>query len=187
MTGNLIPIALVGGGVAYVLSRGSGVAVQPGPNPYGGGYYDPYLDDSGQAAFNIDGRLTDPDARQKLDLLNLALEKGYSAMSNAAKVTAADQMNSRLNLDPPLKGNESWEQVARIAGGAVGAAGCSAIAGIGAAIAPLCAMAGSYLGVQLENWMQSELPGLKEWVSGNLGAVVDTIGDKISDWFHDIF
>jgi hypothetical protein len=153
----------------------------------GGGYYDPWLDNSGQAGFNVDGRLADPDARQKLDLLNLALEKGYTAMSAAAKSAAADQINQRLELDPPLRGNETWETVARVAGGAIGGVACNAIPGIGTAVSPLCAMAGAYLGVKLEDWMASELPGLKSWVSENLGDVVDSIGDKLSEWWNDIF
>lgn len=201
----LIPIAIAGGGVAYLLSK-QGAVTAPGATAYqtptggatmgnivngipngGGGYYDPYLDDSGQAGFNIDGRLTDPDARQKLDLLNTAMEAAYSKMSAAAKSAAADQMNSSLNLDPPLRGNESWETVARVSAGAAGTAACNAYAGIGTAIAPLCGMAAAYLGVKLENWMETEVPGLQSWISDNVGAVIDHIGDALSDAYHSIF
>lgn len=203
---NPIPTAVLIGGGLYVLSRGAaGPALMPGdvgfrdPRygatmgdiangvPNGGYTYDPYLDDAGQAGFNVDGRLTDPDARQKLDLLNVAMQKAYGAMSGAAKSAAADQLNTKLALDPPLRGNESWDQISSIAGAAVGGVACNAIPGIGTAASPLCAMAGSYLGVQLEQWMQTEVPGLQSWVSDNLGAVVDTIGDKLSEWWNDIF
>lgn len=202
----LIPVAIVGGGIAYVATRGNSSSIAPGDTRYqsgrggstlgdimngvpggGGGSYDPWLDDSGQSAFNQDGRLADPDARVKLDLLNVSLQKAYAGMSNAAKATAADKMNQALNLDPPLKGNEDWATVARVAGGAAGGAACNAIPGIGTAVTPLCAMAGSYLGVQLENWMSTNLGGLQSWISDNLGHVVDVIGDEISDWFHGLF
>lgn len=201
----LIPVAIAGGGLAYVLSRQDGAHPPPGSSAYltsrsgatlndiasgipgGGGGYDPYLDDRGQAGFNVDGRLADPDARPKLDLLNQGLQKAYAGMSQAAKSTAADKMNSALNLNPPLTGNESWDQVARIAGGATGGIACNAIPGIGTAVSPLCAMAGSYLGVQLEQWMGTDLAGLQGWVSDNLGAVVDAVGNQIEQWFHDLF
>lgn len=207
MPDNLLPVALVGGGIAYMLVKGENAAVpQPGDANYvspwygstladglagmppgGGGFYNPFLDNMGQAGFNVGGRLADPDARQKLDLLNVATEKAYAAMSQAAKTTAADKVNKELQLDPPLRGTESWEQLARIIGGATGGAGCNAIPGIGTAISPVCAMAGAYLGVKLEAWMSSELGDLKGWVTQNLGEVIDTIQDKLSEWWNDLF
>ena len=206
MSDVIVPAVIVGGAV-YVLAKGMGTPTAPGDVAYqspnygstldditagipngGGGSTAPGIDNGGQAGFNIpDGRLADPDAAQKLDLLNSALQKAYSGMSSAAKQSAADNLNTQLHLDPPLKGNETWETVARVAGGAGGALACNAIPGIGTAASPLCAMAGAYLGVKLENWMQTELPGLQSWVSDNLGSVVNSIGDQISDWFHDIF
>lgn len=205
MTDILVP-AIIGGVGVYVLAKQSGPPLPPGATAYqtpswgsttndimggippgGGGYYDPYFDNSGQAAFNIDGRFTDPDARQKLDLLNQGMQTAYAGMSAAAKAAAADQMNQKLNLDPPLRGNETWETVARVAGGAVGAVACNAIPGVGTAVSPLCAMAGAYLGVELEQWMATELPGLQSWVSDNIGGAISAVGDQISDWWHEIF
>lgn len=202
----LIPVALVGGGIAYVLAKQEGVAMPPGCTQYatgtgastfndlvngvpcgGGGYYDPWLDNGGQAGFNLDGRLSDPDARQKIDLLQLGLQKSYDAMDGAARATAADQMNKSLNLDPPLRGNEDWQTVARVAGSVGGGVACNAIPGVGTAVSPLCAMAGAYLGVKLEDWMATELGGLQSWVSDNLGAIADAIGDQVTSWFNDIF
>lgn len=200
----IVPALFVGGAV-YVLSRPSGPVLQPGDIGYrdprsgatigdisngvpDGNYSnDPWLSDGGQSGFNLDGRLADPAARQKLDLLNAAMGKAYEGLSSAAKSSAADQLNTQLNLDPPLRGNETWDTVARIAGGAAASAGCDAIPGIGAAVSPLCAMAGAYLGVQLEQWMASELPGLQSWVNDNLGGVVGAISDQLSDWWHSIF
>jgi hypothetical protein len=201
-----LPAAVLVGGGLYVLAKsGNGQFFPPGPTGYqtprpgatsqdivngipNGDYsYDPYLDDSGQSAFNIDGRLVDPSARPKLDLLDSAMQYAYGQMSAAAKAKAADELNQKLNLDPPLRGNEDWQTIARAAGGAIGGVACNAIPGIGTAATPLCAMAGSYLGVQLEQWMQTEMPGLESWVSENVGNVVSSIGDKISDWLHDLF
>lgn len=202
----LLPTAIAVGAGVYVLSKIGGAP--PGPPgdisyrdprygstlgnivngvPNGGYTYDPFLDDAGQAAFNIDGRLADPDARQKLDLLQLAMQKAYSGMDSVARAAAANQLNEKLDLDPPLRGNESWEQVSRIVGGVGGTAICNIIPGIGTAISPLCGMAGAYLGVELEQWMASEVPGLQQWVNDNVGGVIDTIGDKLSEWWNDIF
>ena len=201
----LIPVAIAGGGIAYILAKQDGIPQLPGCTQYqtgtgastindlangvpcgGGGYYSPLTDNSGQAGFSPYGGIkADPDARQKLDLLNQAMEAGYSKMNSAAKSAAADQLNQQLALDPPLKGNEDWQTVSRVAGGAAGAVGCTAV-GLGSA-APLCSMAGAYLGVKLEDWMASELPGLKSWVSDNVGAVIDAIGDQLTEWWNDIF
>jgi hypothetical protein len=205
MTDILVP-AVIGGVGVYILAKQSGPPLPPGSSVYGtptygstmgdivngvpnggGGYYDPFLDPSGQAAFNIDGRSADPDARQKLDLLNAAMQGAYNGMSAAGKASAADQLNQKLNLDPPLRGNETWDTVARVAGGAAAAAGCNAIPGIGTAVSPLCAMAGAYLGVKLEQWMSTNLGDLGSWVSDNVSSAVHAIGDQVSDWFHDIF
>jgi hypothetical protein len=203
MTDLLIP-AIAAGGV-YLLATQTGVFQPAGDtayrdprygattgdilqgNPNGGYSYDPWLDDGGQSAFNIDGRLLDPDARQKLDLLHLAMNKTFDSLSSAGKMAAADKLNQTLQLDPPLRGNETWEQVSRVAGSAVGGVACNAIPGIGTAASPLCAMAGAYLGVELEHWMATEMPGLQSWITENIGGVISSIGDQIEDWFHDIF
>lgn len=200
-----LPLAIAVGGGVYILSKTTGIFGPPGPVGYqtprpgatngdiangipGGDYsYDPYLDDAGQSGFNVDGRLNDPTARQKLDLLDSSLQYAYAQMSAAGKSAAADKLNQSLNLDPPLRGNEDWQTVSRIAGGAVGGVACNAIPGIGTAASPLCAMAGAYLGVQLESWMATELPGLQSWVSENVGNVVSAVGDQLSDWWHSIF
>ena len=206
MSNPIVP-AVVIGGVVYIATKPAGPPEGPGDTAYGasrdgattgditagapnggGGYgYGSTVDDSGQGAFNTGGRPVDPDVRQKVDLLNVAMEKAYSGMSSAAKSAAADTLNRNLNLDPPMTGNETWDQVARIAGGAVAAAGCSAIPGIGVAAAPLCSMAGAYLGVKLEQWIQSPLKDLGNWIEDNVGGAIDAVGDALSDAWNSVF
>lgn len=203
MSDILVPVAIAGGAY-FVLSRQGGPVGPPGNVAYGSPIqgatlgdglsipngqsgYDPYLDNSGQTAFNIDGRSNDPDAMRKVDLLDSAMQSAYNKMDAAGKSAAVDRLNQSLNLDPPLRGNESWEQIARVSGGAVGGLACNAIPGVGTVASPLCAMAGAYLGVKLEDWMGANLGDLEGWVSQNVSAVVSQIEDTVSGWLHDIF
>lgn len=200
----LIPV-VVGGGIVYVLAKQSGPPMYPGDTAYqsprpgatlgdiasgipgGNGGASDYLNDGGQSAFNIDGRSNDPNAQAKLDLAQQAMKLAFDKLDAAGKSAAADKINQALDLNPPLKGNETWETVARVAGGAGGTALCNLIPGVGAVASPLCAMAGAYLGVQLEQWMSANMGDLQSWVSDNLGQVINNIGDDISDWFHSLF
>jgi hypothetical protein len=164
----------------------SGTASQNGSMPVSS-----YLDDSGQSSFSgSGGTSSDPDATSKLMLLQNAAQQSFNGMSQAAKTQAAQIMNQQLNLHPPLTGNETWEQVARIAGGAVGTGVCSIIPGVGVAIAPLCGMALAYLGVKLEDWLQGALPDLENWVSNNIlspvESVIGTVGDSAEDAYNAV-
>ena len=84
--------------------------------------------------------------------LTMELKGQYDKLTSSAKKAGADILNAELKLSPPLKGDESFKVVASrtgaAAGGAVGAAACAAT-GYGAAAAPLCAMAGAYIGKKL--------------------------------------
>lgn len=205
----MLPPAIVIGGVAggvYLLSRQNATALPPGPTSYNspsagstynniltgssdgaGGYYDPTVSDAGQAAYNTDGRLADPDARAKLDALDSAMQSAYNGMAAGAKSAAADQLNQSLSLSPPLTGNETWEQVARVAGGAAGVAGCNLIPGIGTAVSPLCGLAGAYLGVKLEDWMATALPDIQSWVTQSFPNAVQSVVDDVGNWFQNLF
>lgn len=192
--GPLIPAVIVGG-VAYELAQNASAATPPGRTSYAtdgpNGYsHDPALDNGGQAGFNYDGRSIDPDAGHKLDMLSSAMEQTYNNMSQTAKSAAAGQLNQSLGLNPPLKGDETWETVAKVAGSAGGAAACSLIPGVGVAVAPLCAMAGAYLGVKLEEWMSTALPDLKNWVSDNIvsnvGSAVSAVAGYVEDGVDEV-
>lgn len=175
--------AVIIGGVAYELVHRDVPVVPPLPLP---GYSSSdYLSDSGQATWG--GHLDDPDAQPKLDLLQQSAQAAFTAMDAVGRQAAADQLNNTLNPppDPPLNGNDSWETVARVAGGAGGAAACS-VTGVGAAVAPLCAMAGAYLGVKLEDWMQQEMPALRSWANGAISSVEDAVKD-VGGWLNNIF
>lgn len=203
--------AVVIGGVAYSLTRKDMPVPLPGSPGYlgpnygstigqiatgndaGSGYsYDQYIDNYGQSQFG-DTQL-DPDIRPKLDLLSATAEAAYNKMDTAGRSAAANQLNQSLDIQPPLNGSDSWQTVARVAGGAGGAAVCNAIPGIGTAASPLCAIAGAYLGVKLEDWISQEMPALGSWVSANFsaaaGAIASTAQDVVKDvggWLNDLF
>jgi len=86
---------------------------------------------------------------QRAQELEQGLRDKYDELASEAKKKGAEVLNETLKLNPPLKGNESYKQVSSrvgaVAGGAAGAAVCSAT-GVGAAAAPLCGIAGAYLG-----------------------------------------
>lgn len=149
------PIRWPGGNASTgTLGRGSGQPI-PGWDPQTG-FYDN----------------APPGAQQAIDSMLSQAQAAYEVMSPAARAAAADEMNQALELDPPLNGNETWETIARVAGGAAAAGACNAIPGIGTAASPLCAIAGAYLGVKLEEWLSKAVPD----------AVDATIG-----WFRGFF
>lgn len=205
--GPIIPAVIIGG-IAYELAQNV-QGVPPGQTQYGspiggatgndrltgagsgGGYsYDPLLDNGDQGGFNYDGRYNDPDASHKIDILNAAMEQTYANMSQGAKTAAAGALNQQLQLNPPLNGNETWQTVAKVAGGAAAGAACNLIPGVGTAASPLCAMAGAYLGVKLEEWMSAELPALKDWVADNIvsnvGDAVNAVGGYVKDGVDEV-
>jgi hypothetical protein len=205
MGGALLPTVVIGGVTYYLVTQDN----KPVPLPGQPGYVQPnygsttgqimtggagqgytgsdsdYLYNGGQSGFA--GVANDPYVQQKIDLLAEAAEASYRAMDAAGRNAAANQLNQKLDLNPPLDGNDSWETVARVAGGAGGAAVCNAIPGVGTAASPLCAIAGSYLGVKLEDWISSEMPALKAWVNDNVVGGVRDVIDDIGDWLSDLF
>jgi hypothetical protein len=208
--GDLLIPAVVIGGVTYVAMGKSDAGGPPvgypiispnsgsplgNPGQLGPGYgYDYGLDNGGQAGFgNVGGRPVQPDLQAKIDLMmNVAARQAYGAMTGAARMAAADQLNKELQLDPPLRGNETWDDIARVAGGAVGGAACTAFGA--ASVAPLCAIAGAYLGVKLEDWVASGWDQLERWmgdnIAGGIGDAADWVRDKIGDaagWISDLF
>jgi hypothetical protein len=88
--------------------------------------------------------------QMETELIAGAKEK-FDQLSSDAKKTGAAILNDELKLNPPLKGDESFKEVSArvgaVAGGAAGAAACGAVS-FGAA-APLCGIAGAYLGQKL--------------------------------------
>lgn len=89
-------------------------------------------------------------------------------LSAEAKKKGAEALNKELKLNPPLTGNEKAKDIVAIASAAAAAAGCGAIPGVGAAVAPLCAIAGAYLGkkgyeLAAEAWARIEDDVREAW------------------------
>lgn len=128
----------------------------------------------------------------KLDEIRRYGEAAYQKLSDEAKAKAAKELSDGLNLDPPLTGDESWEDVAKIAGGAAGLA-FSPLPG-GAVWGPIV---GAYLGVKLEElasknvdeikaWFGARWDGIEGWVKGAAGDIEDAAKDVI-DYFGGWF
>jgi hypothetical protein len=208
MSDVLLPVVVIGGTV-YTLSKlpSSGTVTNGGQTCYvapiggstmndvtrsagcnGGGYtYNGCLDDSqyGAASFRAQGGTScDPQQQQKIDMLNTAMESRYNNMDSVARALAAKELNDQLGTK--LTGNETWQQVGAIVGGVAGTAACSYV-GLEAFAGALCAMAGSYLGVKLEDWISTGLDDLSSWISDNLGINVDNGGDGVIGWLKGLF
>lgn len=187
MSDMLIPAVIAVGGGVYVLATQA--PTSPIPYPVAGGTtYVPPTNIANSLGLS---QVSDPGTAAKVDALLQAGEAKFNAMSDAERAQAANYLNQQLNIQPPMSGNETWQQVASIAGGATGGAVCSMIPGIGTAASPLCAMAGAYLGVSLESWLAGSLDSIKSWINQNVpGVVTDWIDQaeaSLSDWFHSIF
>lgn len=199
----IIPVVVIGG-VAYELTRKDGPILPPGSTGYvqpnygsttgqivtgtagqSGYSWSDFLANGGQAQFG-DTPL-DPDIQQKADLLQQAAKAAYDKMDYAARSAAAASLNQTLGLtgtSKALNGNDTWKTVASIAGGAAASAGCAAV-GLAAA-APLCAIAGSYLGVKMEDWIAQPLGDAYNWVSSNISDIGSSIADAVSGAASDI-
>jgi hypothetical protein len=135
----------------------------------------------------------DAELQKKLDYINQYGQAAYENMDAAAKQKGAAILNDQLKLDPPLKGDESWETVAKIAGGAAGTAALGWLPG-GAIVGP---MVGAYLGVKIEEllsknvdeiktWFSSRWSSIESWVKGVGGDVADVAEDAydfVAGWF----
>ncbi len=127
----------------------------------------------------------DPALQQKLDVVQQAAQEKFNSMSSAAKTEAAQYLNKELNIQPPLKGDETWEVISKAVGSAAGAAG-GTIAGTkicGPSCGKVGAMAGAYLGEKAGEWLHKELPELKDWLKTKLGNA----WGEIEDFFSNVF
>lgn len=135
----------------------------------------------------------DPALQQKLDEINSYGEAAYNNLDDGAKRAGAKALSDQLKLDPPLKGDESWDDIAKVAGGAAGAAALGWIPG-GQIIGP---MVGAYLGVKLEEligknvddikaWFKTRWTDIEGWVKGAANDVEDAVSDTI-DYFGGWF
>jgi hypothetical protein len=120
----------------------------------------------------------DNEFQQKVDLLEKYMEKNYNDMTAVAKSEALAVLNAELKLDPPLKSSDDWATIARVSGGAAAAAGCAAT-GLGTTIAPLCAMAGAWLGAKFHDLIAKNYDELKDYCSDKWGA--------ITGFAHDVY
>lgn len=111
-------------------------------------------------------------ATKQLELAEARARAEYTKLSATAKKKAAAELSDKLNLSPPLTGDESWEQLTKKAGSAIGVAACGAIPG-GAIATPLCAIVGAYFGAKLADWMADA------WDS--IASAADKAIDKTKD------
>lgn len=132
----------------------------------------------------------DSEAQAKLDAIAAYGKAAYDQMSADAKKAGAKALSDQLHLDPPLKGDETWETIAKISGGAAGVAAFGWLPG-GAVWGPIV---GSYLGVKLEEllskntdeiegWFKSKWAGIEGWVKGE----VNDAENAVSHFFSSIF
>lgn len=178
----ILPAMLVVGGGIYVLQTQAPPSMLP-PVTVPGGPTNQVIPPNN---LGLDPN-AQPGSAAKVDALLSAAEAKFSSMSDDAKVQAAQEMNQQLNLQPPLTGRETWQQVASIAGGAAGSAACAAVLpGIGMAAGPLCAIAGSYLGVSLESWLASSLDDVQNWINQNIPGAVGHVVDDVKNWLDSI-
>lgn len=109
----------------------------------------------------------------------------YAALGGEAKTKGAKALSDKLHITPPLKGTESWDEMAKAAGAAAGAAACSAI-GIGITVAPLCSIAGAYFGEKLEDWLADEYGKVKSAAASTYQDVKAKVSDLAGDAYHEI-
>src|SRR5262249_28159988 len=136
MSSPLVPVIIVGGAV-YVLAGQAPAGLPPvgtGQAPASSSNVPPPYRPMGPAS------QAQPGDSAKIDAAMAAMAAKYeNQLTDQEKQQAAQQLNSSLNLDPPLNGNETWAQVASVVGGAVG----------GVYGGPVGAMVGAYLGTTL--------------------------------------
>ena len=124
-------------------------------------------------------------AKKALEDAHKKAKAEYDKLSAAAKKAGAAKLSEELGIKPPLTGNESWEQVGKIAGGAAGGAACGAIPGAQAA-APLCAMAGAYLGKKLSVLIGEQWDKVDDWIEDKWDDAADAVTDAVGDAYDTI-
>jgi len=134
----------------------------------------------------------DPQIQAKLDEIDKYGKAAYNQLSAEAKKEGAKALSESLGIDPPLKGDETWETIASVAGSAAGAAVGAYIGGpIGA---KLGAIVGAYLGVKLEELISKDLDKIGDWFKSKWSDIENWVGDEASDaanavgnWLGSIF
>lgn len=174
-------VAQSGAGKAPAIAGGANYVPSPhsAPNPYAG----------------ISGAISNG-VGEKLDTIEQYAKAVYPKLTAEAKKKGAQALNNALHLDPPIKEDASWSEIAAAVGGAAGAAAGAYLGGpIGAKIG---AIVGAYLGVKLEEFLSKHVDEIKAWfsdrwddvreivegiVSNTAGDAADVIGDFIGDLF----
>lgn len=135
----------------------------------------PYLADAGNWI-----KSNDTLVQQKVKEAEAYAKKAYKELGSQAKKAGAEAMNETLGTS--LTGEESWEDMSRIAGAALGAAAGGYIGGpLGAKIG---AIMGAYLGVKLEEWLSGAWDKIEDWASdagSALGDAAESAYNYVSD------
>lgn len=124
-------------------------------------------------------------AQQALSAAQAKAKAAYNALSADAKKKGAAKLSDALDINPPLKGTESWEEMGKRAGAAAGAAACGAIPGAQVAI-PLCSICGAYLGVKLADFMGDQYDKIADYVEEKWDDAKDAVTDFVGDTYDTI-
>jgi hypothetical protein len=114
---------------------------------------------------------------EQLAIIEKYGKAAYDSLSADAKKKGAAEMSKLLKLDPPLTGDEDWETIAKIAGGAAGVAAFGWLPG-GAVWGPIV---GSYLGIKLEELLSKDAEEIKEWFQSRWSDIESWVGGTVSD------
>lgn len=120
--------------------------------------------------------------QEQLDVIATYGKAAYDNMSADAKTAAAKALSKELKLDPPLTGDEDWDAIAKIAGGAAGAAAFSWAPG-GVVWGPIV---GAYFGVKIEEFFNKSGDEIKNWFRSRWSDIDGWVEGKVSAGYHEV-
>lgn len=125
----------------------------------------------------------DLELQKKLDEIKSWSRAAYDKLSSGAKAAAAKALNEELGLDPPLKGNESFDDMlARVTAPAAAKAGAALGEAIGGpAGAALGQVVGKYLGGKLQDLLSKNSDDIKAWFSSRWADIESFVKDHVDD------
>jgi hypothetical protein len=201
MSGSTLAVVLIGGAIGYELTTQHGGMADPavirtGITP-GGVSVAPATKKTTAATLlrqNLHPSLTlmtQPTAGeannavdQKIRELNDKVKEEYNKLSCDAKKDGAERLKKKyptIQLDPDKACDMSYEDLAKIAGGAVAAAACNAIPGVGTLASPMCAIAGAYVADKIEQWIENNWDDASNWIQNEASDAENYVEQKAKD------
>lgn len=118
-----------------------------------------------------------------------AIKKQIDALGADAKATAAAYLNKTIKPSPDIKPGDSADAIAQkttaALGGAASTAACSILPG-GVALAPLCAMAGAYLGGKAYQYAEDAIDAIGS-AAKKVGSAIETGANDAIDYVGGLF